>query len=184
MIKLIDVHPDGKAYPMAEGILRARFRDGLDKPAPLTPGQAYRYSIDMVGTALVFQPGHRIRVDVTSSTSHCGRCGDPCGTGQLCSGGTCVDDCSGGLSECAGTCVDRERDENHGGMGDRQCGADRAPRLRVAIALHRIHRCAVAEEDGRHGARWMHGRSLARSGGHRAKGTVSAAGRVLPARMS
>jgi uncharacterized protein len=44
MIKLIDVRPDGKAYPMA-----------------------YRYTIDMVGTALVFQPGHRIRVDVTSS---------------------------------------------------------------------------------------------------------------------
>jgi hypothetical protein len=38
MIKLIDVHPDGKAYPMAEGILRARFRDGLDKPAPLHAG--------------------------------------------------------------------------------------------------------------------------------------------------
>ncbi|MGI8672210.1 MAG: CocE/NonD family hydrolase [Luteitalea sp.] len=67
MVKLIDVYPDGTAYPMAEGILRARFRDGLDKPSLLTPGQAYRYSIDMVGTALVFQPGHRIRVDITSS---------------------------------------------------------------------------------------------------------------------
>lgn len=67
MVKLIDVHPDGKAYPMAEGILRARFREGLDKPSLLTPGQAYRYSVDMVGTALVFQPGHRIRVDISSS---------------------------------------------------------------------------------------------------------------------
>ncbi len=67
MVKLIDVHPDGKAYPMAEGILRARFRDGLDKPSLLTPGPPYRYMIDMVGTALVFQPGHRIRVDITSS---------------------------------------------------------------------------------------------------------------------
>jgi uncharacterized protein len=67
MVKLIDVHPDGKAYPMAEGILRARFREGLDRPSLLTPGQAYRYEIDMVGTALVFQPGHRIRVDITSS---------------------------------------------------------------------------------------------------------------------
>ena len=67
MVKLVDVHPDGKAYPMAEGILRARFREGLDKPALLTPGQPYRYTIDMVGTAVVFQPGHRIRVDITSS---------------------------------------------------------------------------------------------------------------------
>ncbi len=67
MVKLIDVHPDGKAYPMAEGILRARFREGLDRPQLLTPGQAYRYTVDMVGTAVVFQPGHRIRVDITSS---------------------------------------------------------------------------------------------------------------------
>lgn len=67
MVKLIDVHPDGKAYPMAEGILRARFREGLDKPKLLTPGETYRYEIDMVGTALAFLPGHRIRVDVTSS---------------------------------------------------------------------------------------------------------------------
>lgn len=67
MVKLIDVYPDGKAYPMAEGIIRARFREGLDKLQLLTPGQAYRYTVDMVGTAVVFQPGHRIRVDITSS---------------------------------------------------------------------------------------------------------------------
>lgn len=67
MVKLVDVFPDGKAYPMAEGILRARFRDGLDKPSMLTPGQAYRVTVDMIGTAVVFQPGHRIRVDITSS---------------------------------------------------------------------------------------------------------------------
>jgi uncharacterized protein len=67
MVKLIDVYPDGKAYPMAEGMLRARFRQGLDKPAKLTPDQVYEFAVDMVGTAVVFQPGHRIRVDVTSS---------------------------------------------------------------------------------------------------------------------
>ncbi len=67
MVKLIDVHPDGKAYPMAEGILRARFRSGLDAPTLLEPGTAYQYEVDMVGTAVVFQPGHRIRVDITSS---------------------------------------------------------------------------------------------------------------------
>ena len=30
--KLVDVYPDGKAYNMAEGILRARYWQGLDKP--------------------------------------------------------------------------------------------------------------------------------------------------------
>jgi putative CocE/NonD family hydrolase len=67
MVKLIDVYPDGGAYPMAEGILRARFRRGLDRPELLRPDEAYEFTVDLVGTAVVFQPGHRIRVDVTSS---------------------------------------------------------------------------------------------------------------------
>jgi putative CocE/NonD family hydrolase len=66
-IKLIDVYPDGKAYPMAEGMLRARFHAGLDKVSLLEPGKAYEFTVDMVGTAVVFQPGHRVRVDITSS---------------------------------------------------------------------------------------------------------------------
>jgi uncharacterized protein len=67
MIKLADVYPDGAAYNIAEGILRARFRNGLDRMELLKPGQAHEFEVDMVGTANVFQPGHRIRVDVTSS---------------------------------------------------------------------------------------------------------------------
>lgn len=65
--KLVDVHPDGTSYNMAEGILRARYRDSLTKPTLLTPGQAYRMEIDLVGTSIAFQKGHRIRVHVTSS---------------------------------------------------------------------------------------------------------------------
>ncbi len=65
--KLVDVHPDGSSYNMAEGIVRTRYRDGLAKAAPLKPGQAYRMEIDLVGTSIAFQPGHRIRVHVTSS---------------------------------------------------------------------------------------------------------------------
>ena len=65
--KLVDVYPDGSSYNMAEGILRARYRDGVGKPSPLTPGQVYRMEIDLVGTSVAFRKGHRIRVDVTSS---------------------------------------------------------------------------------------------------------------------
>ena len=36
---------------MAEGILRARYRDSLSLPSPLTPGQVYRLEIDLVGTS-------------------------------------------------------------------------------------------------------------------------------------
>lgn len=67
MIKLVDVYPDGSAYPVSEGILRAKFKDGLDKINLLTPDEVYEYEIEMTGTANVFQPGHRIRVDITSS---------------------------------------------------------------------------------------------------------------------
>lgn len=67
MVKLVDVHPDGFAMPVAEGILRARFREGLDRPKLLQANQTYEFSVDMAGTANVFLPGHRLRVDITSS---------------------------------------------------------------------------------------------------------------------
>jgi uncharacterized protein len=67
MIKLIDVYPDGNSMPVSEGILRARFREGVDKMKLLTPDQTYEYNIELTGTANVFKPGHRIRVDITSS---------------------------------------------------------------------------------------------------------------------
>ena len=65
--KLVDVHPDGSSYNMAEGILRARYRESLSQPRLLTPGEVYRLEIDLVGTSVAFRKGHRIRVHVTSS---------------------------------------------------------------------------------------------------------------------
>ncbi|MBM3762310.1 MAG: CocE/NonD family hydrolase [Acidobacteria bacterium] len=67
MVKLVDVYPNGFAMPVAEGILRARFRNGLDKPEMLKANQTYEFVVDMAGTANTFLPGHRIRVDITSS---------------------------------------------------------------------------------------------------------------------
>ena len=52
---------------IAEGILRARFRKGLDRMELLRPNEPYELVIDLVGTANVFLPGHRIRIDLTSS---------------------------------------------------------------------------------------------------------------------
>ena len=65
--KLVDVHPDGTSYNMAEGAVRARYRDNLAAPSPLTPGKVYRFEIDLVGTSVAFLKGHRMRVHVTSS---------------------------------------------------------------------------------------------------------------------
>jgi uncharacterized protein len=67
MIKLVDVHPNGFAMNIAEGMLRARFRQGIDKMELLRPNEPYEFDVDMAGTANVFQPGHRIGVDITSS---------------------------------------------------------------------------------------------------------------------
>ncbi|GAA3385740.1 CocE/NonD family hydrolase [Cryptosporangium minutisporangium] len=65
--KLIDVHPDGTALNVADGIVRARYRNGVDAPDPITPGTPYEYRIDLVATSQVFKAGHSIRVDVASS---------------------------------------------------------------------------------------------------------------------
>lgn len=65
--KLVDVFPDGRAIPVAEGIVRARYRESLSTPKLLDPGKPYEFTIDMVGTSNAFLKGHRIRVDLTSS---------------------------------------------------------------------------------------------------------------------
>lgn len=67
--RLMDVYPDGRSITLTDGILRMRFRNGLDAPAkPLTPEQVHRIEIDLWATSTVFLPGHAIRVDVTSSS--------------------------------------------------------------------------------------------------------------------
>ncbi len=66
-VKLVDVHPDGRAYNVAEGIIRARYRKSIFEPELPTPGQTYQYIIDMANISQVFRTGHCVRIDVTSS---------------------------------------------------------------------------------------------------------------------
>jgi putative CocE/NonD family hydrolase len=65
--KLVDVAPDGRAENLADGILRARYRDSLSAPSPLVPEQVYEVTVDLVATAAVIAAGHRIRLEVSSS---------------------------------------------------------------------------------------------------------------------
>ncbi|MBL8269817.1 MAG: CocE/NonD family hydrolase [Steroidobacter sp.] len=65
--KLIDVHPDGKAYNLVDGIIRARYRESFENPSLIEPGKVYAYSIDLWATSNVFKKGHRIRLDISSS---------------------------------------------------------------------------------------------------------------------
>ncbi len=65
--KLVDVHPDGYAHNVSEGIIRARYRDSEHRESWLTPGAVHDYTIDLGYTATVFRRGHRIRLEVSSS---------------------------------------------------------------------------------------------------------------------
>jgi putative CocE/NonD family hydrolase len=65
--KLVDVHPDGTAYNIQEGILRARYREGFTNRVFMKPDGVYRLEIDLHATSIFFGPGHRIRVEVSSS---------------------------------------------------------------------------------------------------------------------
>ncbi|MEU4830237.1 CocE/NonD family hydrolase [Streptosporangium sp. NPDC023615] len=55
--KLVDVHPDGRAMSVIDGIVRARTE----------PHRPAEFVIDLVATSQVFKAGHRIRVEVSSS---------------------------------------------------------------------------------------------------------------------
>lgn len=65
--KLVDVWPDGRPINLCDGILRARCRESVDKPTLIEPGKIYRYEIDAWVTSNAFQPGHRVRVEISSS---------------------------------------------------------------------------------------------------------------------
>jgi putative CocE/NonD family hydrolase len=65
--KLVDVYPDGRAMILTEGILRARYRNSFDTPEQLEPDAVYELCLDLWATANVFLPGHRIRLEVSSS---------------------------------------------------------------------------------------------------------------------
>jgi uncharacterized protein len=66
--KLIDVYPNGVALNIADGEIRARYRNSIEKPEMMKPGQAYAVTIDLGSTSKLLVAGHRIRVDLSSSS--------------------------------------------------------------------------------------------------------------------
>jgi putative CocE/NonD family hydrolase len=65
--KLVDVHPDGRAELLVDGILRARYRESRSAAKPLVPDVVVELRIDVGATANLFRAGHRIRLEVSSS---------------------------------------------------------------------------------------------------------------------
>ncbi len=66
-VKLIDVYPDGRAYNLDETILRARYREGFDKEVFMEKGKVYKLTLSPMVTSNYFAPGHRLRIEVSSS---------------------------------------------------------------------------------------------------------------------
>jgi putative CocE/NonD family hydrolase len=67
--KLVDVYPDGRAYNVTtDGIIRARYRKSVFQPELVTPGEVNEYIINLEATSQLFRQGHRIRIDIMSSS--------------------------------------------------------------------------------------------------------------------
>jgi len=65
--KLMDVYPNGYALILANGRVRARYRERFETPKLMKPGAVYKVTIDLGSTSNMFQKGHRIRLDISSS---------------------------------------------------------------------------------------------------------------------
>jgi hypothetical protein len=76
IVKLIDVFPDevpsqpemgGYELPISMDIFRGRYRESFEHPAPIPSGTVLRYRFALPNANHVFQPGHRIMVQIQSS---------------------------------------------------------------------------------------------------------------------
>ena len=71
--KVVDVHPANEDYPegfdmlLNDSIIRTRYRDGFDHEVMMEPGTPYRVEMVLPPTSNLFDVGHRIRVDISSS---------------------------------------------------------------------------------------------------------------------
>ena len=74
--RLVDVHPDGRTIVITDGVIRASARESYPepgvirpvKPSPIEPGRVYEYCVDLWETGITFRAGHRMRVEITSSS--------------------------------------------------------------------------------------------------------------------
>ena len=71
--KLVDVHPANEDYPegydmlLNDSVIRCRFREGFEREVLLEPGVPVPVTITLPPTSNLFDVGHRIRVDISSS---------------------------------------------------------------------------------------------------------------------
>ncbi len=66
-VKLVDVYPDGHAYNVTDGIIRARYRKSFLKEQFIIPNEINEYIINMETASQMFLKGHCLRLDISSS---------------------------------------------------------------------------------------------------------------------
>lgn len=65
--KLCDVFPDGTSALVTRGLLNLTHRDSREHPSALEPGARYRVAFELEVASWVFEPGHRIRLDLAGT---------------------------------------------------------------------------------------------------------------------
>jgi predicted acyl esterase len=66
-VKLTDVYPDNRSMFITDGILRMRNRNTQDHWEFIEPGSIYEIEVDLWSTSYIWNAGHRIRVEISSS---------------------------------------------------------------------------------------------------------------------
>jgi putative CocE/NonD family hydrolase len=72
----VDVYPDGRALVVTDGIIRASARESYPapgviepvEPSKIEPRRPYEYAVDLWAIGITFLAGHRMRVEITSSS--------------------------------------------------------------------------------------------------------------------
>ena len=73
--KLIDEYPASDEWPtgfamnLSDSVIRMRYRNGFSEAQLMEPGEVYEVTIGPLITSNVFDTGHRIRLDISSSSS-------------------------------------------------------------------------------------------------------------------
>ncbi len=67
-VRLMEVDEKGKIFPLAEGKIRARYRETTKKPELLEPGKVYEYHVDLWHTGITIPKGKQLRVEVASAS--------------------------------------------------------------------------------------------------------------------
>jgi uncharacterized protein len=74
-VKLIDEYPPNRDYPngfamnLSDAIVRMRYRNKRQLAACITPGEVYGLTVEPPPTSNIFDVGHRLRLDISSSNA-------------------------------------------------------------------------------------------------------------------